>query len=209
MPLITIDSRLLIIVALVGVPSILSLAVDNARQQRASPSPDLMARADTQDQRARPSSRTHRSVAVDPRSLPSALPIHQRNNSATNPSEQLQAREQVVSMRVEGSQPSRRPAPEPVANQSVLRKRFKTSGRFSTTSSETSDLSRNINTLHGPRSHLNDLNNNSIDTQGARPTRRQNVSSINGTVDLSQYSQEDVDRLYGDALLVYFKNFNE
>lgn len=36
-----------------------------------------------------------------------------------------------------------------------------------------------------------------------------NVNSINGTIDLSQYEQSDVDRLYGDALLVYLKNFNE
>lgn len=33
--------------------------------------------------------------------------------------------------------------------------------------------------------------------------------SVNGTIDLSQYGQNDVDRLYGDALLVYLKNFNE
>lgn len=44
---------------------------------------------------------------------------------------------------------------------------------------------------------------------GEKRTWCRNVNSINGTIDLSQYKSNDVDRLYGDALLVYFKNFNE
>lgn len=41
------------------------------------------------------------------------------------------------------------------------------------------------------------------------PYWQRNVKSINGTIDIRQYEQSDVDRLYGDALLVYVKNFNE
>lgn len=55
----------------------------------------------------------------------------------------------------------------------------------------------------------NDDNNNELAPPPQGQTWRRNVSSINGTVDLSQYEQQDVDRLYGDALLVYFKNFNQ
>lgn len=54
----------------------------------------------------------------------------------------------------------------------------------------------------------NDLNNNTIYTTDVVEPRR-NINSVNGTIDLSQYEQSDVDRLYGDALLVYLKNFNE
>lgn len=57
----------------------------------------------------------------------------------------------------------------------------------------------------------NDINNNTISGSSDEPieSHQRNVNSINGTIDLSQYGQSDVDRLYGDALLVYFKNFNE
>jgi len=57
----------------------------------------------------------------------------------------------------------------------------------------------------------NDVNNNSLATGPPvyRANWRRDINSVNGTVDLSQYEQNDVDRLYGDALLVYFKNFNE
>lgn len=55
------------------------------------------------------------------------------------------------------------------------------------------------------------INNNTIPSSSdldERPPQR-NINSVNGTIDLSQYGQSDVDRLYGDALLVYFKNFND
>lgn len=58
----------------------------------------------------------------------------------------------------------------------------------------------------------NDINNNTIlsssDSYESQGYQR-NINSINGTIDLTQYGQNEVDRLYGDALLVYFKNFNE
>lgn len=53
-----------------------------------------------------------------------------------------------------------------------------------------------------------DINNNGIPDVGAERYRN-HIKSVNGTIDLSQYEQSDVDRLYGDALLVYLKNFNE
>lgn len=55
----------------------------------------------------------------------------------------------------------------------------------------------------------NDVNNNTVDSGVVLVEPRRNVNSVNGTIDLSQYEQSDVDRLYGDALLVYLKNFNE
>lgn len=72
-------------------------------------------------------------------------------------------------------------------------------------------------------SGASDVNNNTISTVGeptlqvynaqasgdGQQSWRRNVNSVNGTIDLSQYEQNDVDRLYGDALLVYLKNFNE
>lgn len=50
-----------------------------------------------------------------------------------------------------------------------------------------------------------DNNNNTV--YSVERTRQ--VSSLNGTIDLSRYEQDDVDRLYSDALLVYVKNFNQ
>ena len=66
----------------------------------------------------------------------------------------------------------------------------------------------NNNNTDRMTNNLDDVNNNSIHS-GNQSGWRRNISSINGTIDLSQYEQSDVDRLYGDALLVYFKNFNE
>lgn len=54
-----------------------------------------------------------------------------------------------------------------------------------------------------------DLNNNLIPSAGRELGARPNINSVNGSIDLSEYSQTDLDRLYGDALLVYLKNFNE
>lgn len=51
-----------------------------------------------------------------------------------------------------------------------------------------------------------DINNNTI--SGSSSSSNQ-VNSVDGTIDLSQYANSDVDRLYGDALLVYMKNFND
>lgn len=253
MPLFRVDSRKVsIVVLVVGVPLIFSLAtlaIPGQAAQRASLSVELVTRAN-QDQRPGASSyRAHRSASIDPRGLPSALPKHHRNTTNSQSqlvaasSEQLRARQQANNMRLDES-PSdrlansqsvptglRRPASDASTHQVMVhKKRFKSSGRFSATSSETTttantsnssgiqgDLNRNNNTLIEARSHhsraiganQHDLNNNSIETEPVQPNRRQNVNSINGTVDLSQYSQADVDRLYGDALLVYFKNFNE
>lgn len=87
----------------------------------------------------------------------------------------------------------------------ISKKRFKSSTNVT---NEPVSLFSNSNEI--------DLNNNtiSLDDDSRRGQQRhrprQNVvDSVNGTVDLSQYQQTDVDRLYGDALLVYFKNFNE
>lgn len=80
-----------------------------------------------------------------------------------------------------------------------------------------SDINNNSATTVSP---TNDVNNNTIanldnefnSIDGASQSQRALPvvsSSVNGTIDLSQYGQSDVDRLYGDALLVYLKNFNE
>lgn len=77
--------------------------------------------------------------------------------------------------------------------------------------SSASSLDVNNNTRHR-QDEANDLNNNAIQTEvsaNQQPNWRRNINSINGTIDLSEYAQNDVDRLYGDALLVYLKNFNE
>lgn len=63
----------------------------------------------------------------------------------------------------------------------------------------------------------NDVNNNTIsgssgqvDNNHKHQRHQSRIrNSVNGTIDLSEYEQSDVDRLYGDALLVYVKNFNE
>lgn len=79
-------------------------------------------------------------------------------------------------------------------------------------SSRTSDANNNNNNNTVVSESL-DINSNiiSIDKTDdmAKFVPARNINSINGTIDLSQYEQSDVDRLYGDALLVYFKNFNE
>lgn len=77
---------------------------------------------------------------------------------------------------------------------------------------DSNNNNNNNNHLTSPP-NPNDVNNNSIQTSMAQSSQtdnwRRDISSVNGTIDLSQYEQNDVDRLYGDALLVYFKNFNE
>lgn len=100
------------------------------------------------------------------------------------------------------------------------KKRFKTSGEApelplgqrSAPINETSDAQR-VRQHWRTNQVDNDLNNNSIasddNNNNSGPSWRRNVNSLNGTVDLSQYERNDIDRLYGDALLVYFKNFNE
>lgn len=81
-------------------------------------------------------------------------------------------------------------------------------------------ISKDKNNNYDDFIHNNDTSN-SLKTSGLQkshdlpmqisepPYWRRNVKSVNGTIDLSQYEQSDVDRLYGDALLVYVKNFNE
>lgn len=60
------------------------------------------------------------------------------------------------------------------------------------------------------RQQASDLNNNLIPSLGQQElASRRDISSVNGTIDLSEYAQSDLDRLYGDALLVYLKNFND
>lgn len=89
------------------------------------------------------------------------------------------------------------------------KKRFKSSLN-STLTGQARSSGDDLNNNNSTHLDSNDLNNNSIMSGRAdQPTWRRNVDSINGTIDLSQYQQTDVDRLYGDALLVYFKNFNE
>lgn len=72
-----------------------------------------------------------------------------------------------------------------------------------------------LNNNNNNNTWSNDINNNTIESSSdnliveQQTSIQRNISSINGTIDLSQYGQNDVDRLYGDALLVYFKNFNE
>lgn len=61
---------------------------------------------------------------------------------------------------------------------------------------------------NSPNIASHDINNNTIQVDSNQHNNR-NVNSVNGTIDLSLYANSDVDRLYGDALLVYLKNFNE
>lgn len=81
------------------------------------------------------------------------------------------------------------------------------------TSNGLADINNNNEFGLRNQSNPNDVNNNIISVSDEAANQQQqwqrNVSSINGTIDLSQYGQNDVDRLYGDALLVYLKNFNE
>lgn len=81
------------------------------------------------------------------------------------------------------------------------------------TSNAPTDINNNNEFGLRNQSNSNDVNNNIISVSDEAANQQQhwqrNVSSINGTIDLSQYGQNDVDRLYGDALLVYLKNFNE
>lgn len=61
----------------------------------------------------------------------------------------------------------------------------------------------NNNNLSAPINETLEIHDHVIDQ------RPRQVTSINGTIDASQYNNADLDRLYNDALLVYFKNFNE
>lgn len=93
------------------------------------------------------------------------------------------------------------------ANNQASLKRFKSSFRGSAVSN---DLNNNT---PSPTNSTN-VASNEIQVDGDeiinQPRNwRTNVSSINGTIDVTEYQQNDLDRLYGDALLVYFKNFNE
>lgn len=123
------------------------------------------------------------------------------------------------SMRIETS-PTKRPVGSNQAGSGVastLKKRFRSSysaTNQNSTSGSSALFSPLSNDINNNGNAANDLNNNMIatdrsDDRLASPAWRRNVDSINGTIDLSQYQQSDVDRLYGDALLVYFKNFNE
>lgn len=73
----------------------------------------------------------------------------------------------------------------------------------------------NNNELRSRSLDSSDINNNTLSgaddasNQLYQPQWQRNISSVDGTIDLSQYGRNDVDRLYGDALLVYLKNFNE
>lgn len=101
---------------------------------------------------------------------------------------------------------------------STQQKRFKTATSGINLGSIRLSDSQNLIAFES-RTSRNDLNNNSDVNNNNNPSansiddrpvgRSVNVNSVNGTIDLSQYGQNDVDRLYGDALLVYFKNFNE
>lgn len=188
--------------------------------------------ASNPQQRASTSKRIKRVAAassIDPRSLPSPLPKKsKRARAAAN-----MRLDGPLKRSADVSNATTTPR-----HQSQSQKRFRTSGRMlatssssssssttTTTSSHSFDLNNNNNnstntsttsaqSQERTRQELaNDMNNNSIDSGSTNghlaQTWRQNVNSANGTVDLSQYSQSDVDRLYGDALLVYFKNFNE
>lgn len=93
------------------------------------------------------------------------------------------------------------------ANNQTSPKRFKSSFRGSATQND-------LNNNSPSSSHLANTASNEIQVDSEEITNqprnwRRNVSSINGTIDVTEYQQNDLDRLYGDALLVYFKNFNE
>jgi len=117
----------------------------------------------------------------------------------------------------------RRPAAQQSSHQ-VTKKRFKSSFNLvaqsletltamnsSTNGAQQAEGLIDINNNSRPNLVPYDVNNNTIGSASdqADQTWRRNVTSVNGTIDLSQYGQNDVDRLYGDALLVYLKNFNE
>lgn len=82
------------------------------------------------------------------------------------------------------------------------------------TFNENSDINNNDD-FHNRSLDSSDVNNNTlsgtddVNNQLYQQQWQRNINSVNGTIDLSQYGQNDVDRLYGDALLVYLKNFNE
>lgn len=104
-------------------------------------------------------------------------------------------------------------------------KRLRSSHQEETFSSRDSTISLNNSTTLDRHQADNDINNNnqiiaSININNNNSNSQDNstvytvertrqVSSLNGTIDLSRYEQDDVDRLYSDALLVYVKNFNE
>ena len=103
------------------------------------------------------------------------------------------------------------------------KKKFKTSGKVFASSSRQTVATDGIGTRQEHRNEMwrnqaNDTNNNSIEARKEDDINnnieppgnwRRSIDSVNGTVDVSLYERNDIDRLYGDALLVYFKNFNE
>lgn len=136
-----------------------------------------------------------------------------------------------TAMQIESTQANRKRPELKSAGQSKV-KRFRTNlsnvrvtNRVSEIMNSQESISSNSSALLY-NSYYNDINNNNSTNQqddvnnnivqidpypgnSTAQTWTRNVDSINGTVDLSRYGQNGVDRLYGDALLVYLKNFNE
>lgn len=105
---------------------------------------------------------------------------------------------------------TKRPAGSQNVARGMHKKRFKSSlnSTFAEQPQVTSnDMNNNNRILNLATNDI--MNDNTIALGRSQSAWRRNVNSVNGTIDLSQYEQSDVDRLYGDALLVYFKNFNE
>lgn len=163
-------------------------------------------------------------------------PIQQVSRFERN--HQQQNRHHHLRQRASQSEIPRRVAMRPVRGQlrardsgpfvndnSTQRKRFKSNVDDIRGQASTGSPSQVISANYRAN-NSSDINNNLINTneqanaskaqvlvsnegQNGNQTWCRNVNSINGTIDLSQYKANDVDRLYGDALLVYFKNFNE
>jgi len=93
-----------------------------------------------------------------------------------------------------------------ISSQTLVASPFDSNNNNNTITSSHRSATRNFSA-----DPTNDVNNNSIPISPPMQASnwRRDINSVNGTIDLSQYEQNDVDRLYGDALLVYFKNFNE
>lgn len=97
----------------------------------------------------------------------------------------------------------------PRPNNLVAPKRFKSSFKGSAAPNDLNNNSSSSSSNNSTNLNHNDIQVDLEDIPNQPRNWRRNVSSINGTIDVTEYQQNDLDRLYGDALLVYFKNFNE
>lgn len=142
-------------------------------------------------------------------------------NSPSQSTARVRRNQETTNMRVD-SPSMKRSASETSETKPVpqkIKRMFKTSGKvFASNSRQIVATGGNSTRQESWRHQANDTNNNSIvagkeddisNNIEHSSSWRRNIDSVNGTVDVSMYERNDIDRLYGDALLVYFKNFNE